>query len=177
MSGSSPPSSRAVIGSRRRACTGGLTNGKLAAQFPPPPVRLVYAASRTNSAATILQDPRGVIEHKLYWGGFDKIQEARYLEAILNSEAIREITEPLQSKGQKGARDFDKYILRAIPALEPSLQLHRELTAAAELAKEAAAGVELPENVYFVRARQLIRDALAEDGVADKTEGLVRRLI
>jgi hypothetical protein len=42
-------------------------NGKLTAQFPIAPLRLVYAKSGALPAACIIRDDHAVIDHKLYW--------------------------------------------------------------------------------------------------------------
>ena len=62
---------------------------KLGAQFPIPPLRIIYAASGTNPAACILRGSSAVIEHKLYWAPVSSEDEAAYLTAILNSETAR----------------------------------------------------------------------------------------
>ena len=70
---------------------------------------MTLAVARSSpAAAAILRDDPAAIEHKLYWAGVDTIEEARYLAAILGSEAARRKIEGLQSRGQWGARDFDK---------------------------------------------------------------------
>ena len=44
-------------------------------------------------------------------------------------------------------------------------------------AENVAATIPLKEGVYFVTARRQIREALAEDGVAGKIDGLVGELL
>jgi hypothetical protein len=104
--------------------------------------------------------------------------EARYLTALLNSETARSRTASLQSRGQWGARDFDKVMFTLpIPRFDASQTLHNELAAAAGEAERIAAAFELPETVKFQRARKLIRDALTESGVAPHIDELVARLL
>jgi hypothetical protein len=55
--------------------------------------------------------------------------------------------------------------------------LHQELASAAAHAEGVAAAVPLKEGTHFVRARQLIRQALQEDGVAARIDGLVVELL
>ena len=77
-----------------------------------------------------------------------------------------------------GARDFDKVIFELpIPAYEPSNALHQDLAATARVAEEVAASVTLPPAVHFVRTRSMVRGALLADGVGQKVEGLVVRLL
>jgi hypothetical protein len=104
--------------------------------------------------------------------------EARYLVAILNSETARKRVEAYQSRGQWGARDFDKVIFNLpIPRFDSKSDLHRGVAAAAAKAERVAAGVVLPEGVKFQRARALIRMALEEAGLAEEIDALVARLL
>jgi hypothetical protein len=151
--------------------------GKLASQFPMERLRVVYAASGTNPAACILREP-SVIEHKLYWSAPDSLGESRYLAAILNSETARKRGEARQSRGQWGARDFDKVVFNLpIPRFDSKIEVHRDLAAAAAKAEKIASAVELPEKAKFQRARGLVRNALIEDGVASAIDELVVRLL
>ncbi len=96
--------------------------GQLSSQFPIAPLRVVFAASGTLPAAMVLQDDRAVVEHKLYWSKPSSVGEAYYLCAILNSETARSRAERYQSRGQFGARDFDKVMFNLpIPIFKLSL--------------------------------------------------------
>ena len=58
--------------------------------------------------------------------------EGHFLAAVLNSEAARSRVAHLQSRGQWGARDFDKVVFELpIPAYDSSSALHQELVLAA----------------------------------------------
>jgi hypothetical protein len=150
--------------------------GKLSAQFPIPPVRVVYAASGTLPAAAVLRDTSAVVDCELYWAPAEG-DEARYLEAILNSETARSQVAARQSRGQWGARHFHKVMLDLpIPAFDGSAQLHRHLAALAEAAEGVASAVELPPGLSFVRARQLIRQAVWESGVGGQINAAVAEL-
>jgi hypothetical protein len=141
------------------------------------PIRIVYAASGTLPAAAVLRDPGTVVEHKLYWAAAEE-NEAYYLAAILNSEAARSRVAHLQSRGQWGARDFDKVIFELpIPAYEPSTALHQQLAATARLAEKVAESVTLSPGMHFVRMRSMVREALLADGVGQKVEVLVVTLL
>jgi len=153
-------------------------NGKLTAQFPMAPLRLVYSKAGSLPAACIIRDERAVIDHKLYWAKPDSEDEAHYLCAILNSETARSRAEKYQSRGQFGARDFDKVMFNLpIPLFKESEPLHRELAEAGALAELVAANVELKEGEKFQRARKRVRDALAEDGIGGDIEKLVEKLL
>ena len=152
--------------------------GQLSSQFPIAPVRVVYAASGTIPAAIVLKDNDAVIEHKLYWGRTTTIGEANYLASILNSETARARAERYQSRGQFGARDFDKVMFNLpIPLFSAAEPLHAELAQAGVRAEEVAAMVELIEGEKFQRARKRVREALAEEGIGGEIEKLVEKLL
>jgi hypothetical protein len=98
--------------------------------------------------------------------------------AILNSETARARAERYQSRGQFGARDFDKVMFNLpIPIFDAKQSLHRELAEAGAHAEAIAANVELKESEKFQRARKRVRDALAEDGIGGDIEKLVEKLL
>ena len=151
---------------------------ELSAQFPAAPLRITYAASGTIPAACIVEYGRFVFEHKLYWAAISARDEAQYLCTIINSEKTRSLIAHLQSRGQWGARDFDKVMFNLpIPRFEDGNALHQELSAAGAEAEKIAASIELPEDIKFRRARGMVRDALAADGIAKTVDGIVARLL
>lgn len=152
-------------------------HNELGAQFPIAPLRVVYAKAGTLPAACVLRDGQ-VIDHKLYWTAVGNEDEALFLTAILNSETARQRTAALQSRGQWGARDFDKVIFTLlIPRFDAASSLHVEISEAAREGESAASAVPLPQNVKFQRARKLIRDALIEAGIAPRVDTLVASLL
>jgi len=152
--------------------------GKLSAQFPVAPLRVMFAASGTLPAAVLIRDSETVAEHGLYWIAVETVDEGQYLMAILNSEAARARVQGLQAKGQWGARHFDKVMLTLpIPRFDRSVAVHAALATAGARAERVAAAVELPEGTKFVRARQSVRKALEADGVASEIDRLVGELL
>jgi len=152
--------------------------GKLATQFPIAPLRVVYTESGTNPAACILRNRSNVNGHKLYWAPVDNEDEASYLCIVLNCEVSRSRIEAYQSRGQWGARDFDKVMFNLpIPRFEAADPLHTDLAAAAAEAETIAAAVPIADGVKFQRARKLVRDALIDAGLAERIDGLVARLL
>ena len=152
--------------------------GKLSCQFPIAPIRVVYTKAGTNLAAATVRDETAVIDHKLYWAAAESVAEARYLCGVLNSEVLRARVAPYQSRGQWGARDFDKYVFNLpIPRFDEGFAPHRRIAEAARTAEDAADAVALEEGMYFTRARGRIRAALAEHGVAAELERLVTALL
>jgi hypothetical protein len=114
----------------------------------------------------------------LYWSAPSTEDEAAYLAVILNSETARSRISDLQARGQFGARHFDKVMFTLpIPRFEPENPLHKELAENGAAAEKLAAAVELPEGVKFQRARKLVRDALADAGIAQRIDNLVERLL
>jgi hypothetical protein len=100
------------------------------------------------------------------------------LLSILNSETARKRIASLQSRGQWGARDFDKVMFTLpIPVFDDKQKLHRELATTAEQAEAIASHAELPDGVKFQRARKLVRDALAEAGISQCVDKLVAQLL
>ena len=65
------------------------------------PVRVVYSGWGTPTAA-ILHDDDAIVDYKLFWIACKDTQEAHYLLAIINSDALYEAVTPLMSKGQFG---------------------------------------------------------------------------
>ncbi|MGH6842570.1 MAG: N-6 DNA methylase [Methylocella sp.] len=152
--------------------------GKLSAQFPLAPLRVVYAASGTNPAACILRTTMNVIDNSLYWTALRDKREAQFLTALFNSETTRSRIAAFQSRGQWGARHFHKVMFNLpIPRFEAKNHLHTDLAKAAREAETIAAAVPLPENTKFQRARGLIRAALKDASIAQKIDALVARLL
>lgn len=148
-------------------------------QFPAPVNRVVYTASGMYLAAARVNDPRAVIEHKLYWAPVSGIDEARYLTAILNSDVLTQLVRPLQGRGEHNPRDFDKYIFQLpIPLYDQTSPEHQQLVNLAERAEDVAQAVELPSDLAFQALRRRIRAALIDDGVGriinDLTEAVIR---
>lgn len=152
--------------------------GKLTSQFPLQPLRVVYAKAGMKAAAAVVRSARSVIDHKLYWMAPNDEAEARYLEAILNSETTRSRIEGLQSEGQFGPRDFDKVMFTLpIARFNASLALHQRIVGAALEAEQIAAAVSLDGLRGFQRIRKAIREALDESGVSSRIDGLVAELL
>lgn len=150
----------------------------LTGQFPPKTLRVIYGKAGMQPAACLVSDPRGVIDHKLYWAAVDTLAEGRYLTAILNSETARARIAHMQSRGEQGARDFDKLMFTLpIPRFDPRDPVHGDLVEAAERAEGVAAAVAIAPGTAFVAARKAVRTALAADGVAARIDGLVARLL
>jgi hypothetical protein len=152
--------------------------GELRKQFPPAEHRVVYSASGQHLAACRVDDPAAVIEHKLYWAASGSVEEAHYLCAVLNSEALADAVAPLQSRGQHNPRDFDMHVFALpFPLFDATTESHLHLAALAQRAEEVAAAVAIDAAWQFQKARRVTREALREDGVADDIDIAVSELI
>lgn len=153
-------------------------HNELSSQFPIASLRVVYAKAGTIAAACLVRDNRDVIDHKLYWASPQSENEGYFLSGILNSETARKKVASLQSRGQWGARDFDKVMFTLpIPRFDASQSLHGRLSEAGREAEAAAGQVEFPDGVKFQRARKLVRDALGGAGISQRIDSLVAELL
>lgn len=153
-------------------------HNQLGAQFPIRQLRVVYSKAGTLPAATIVRNTRSVIENTLYWWGPNSEDEAYYLIAILNSETARARIENVQARGQFGARHFDKAMFNLpIPAFDATVALHANLARDSRAAEQIAAAIALPADVPFQRARKLVREELAADGLSTRIDQLVEELL
>lgn len=146
--------------------------------FPSHPFASFTKKAGTLPAAAIVEDTRAVIDHKLYWTSVTTRKEGLYLAAILSSETARKKVETSQSRGQWGARHFDKVMFTLpIPRFDPKSSLHQELAAAGADAEKTAAKVDISDGMHFQTARRRVREALAESGVSKRIDELVSRLL
>ena len=128
-------------------------------------------------AAARISDPSVVIDHTLYWASAADVTEARFLTAVLNSDALLQAVRPLQARGEHNPRHFDKYVFQVpIPLFDSANPDHVDLAELAAHAEEVAAAVELPQ-VSFQAQRRRVREALDADGVAKQIDDLVRALL
>ena len=82
-------------------------------------MRVVYTKSGEPTAA-VIRDDKALIDHILYWIPCRDGDEANYLLAIINSNALQEAVQPFMSKGQFGARDLHKHLWKLpIPEYDP----------------------------------------------------------
>ena len=103
------------------------------------PVRLAYTKSGTPTAA-LIDDNDVIIDNLLFWVTCKNTDEAHYLLAIINSDALHEASKPLMSKGQFGARDLHKHLWKLpISEYDPANPLHAQTSAAGATASQAAA--------------------------------------
>ena len=147
------------------------------------PVRVVYT-SAGQPTASIIEDDDIVVDYKLFWVACMSLEEANYLLAIINSNALQEAVRPLMSKGQFGARDLQKHLWKLpIPEFDPAEELH---AAVAEAGATAAAVAKAKldqlreqrgDRLTITIARRELRMWLRESIEGRAVEEVVRELL
>ncbi len=151
---------------------------KLTHHFPIGPLRVAYGKSGNRLVSARIDDLRAVLGDKLYWAQASSLPEAQYLEVILNSEVLTRRVAPLQSRGQFGARDFDKYVFYVdIPSFQPDDPAHQAIADLGAQAEKVAGSVDLKEKIGFHAARESIRRALKSTGLEKALEAAVSDLL
>ena len=90
-------------------------------------VRIVYTESGQPTAA-IIRDNRAIVDRTLYQTVCQSEDEARYVLALINSNALAAATAPFMPKGLYGPRHFEKHGWKLpIPRYDPSDPLHTKL--------------------------------------------------
>jgi hypothetical protein len=141
---------------------------------------VLYSTSGTNISAAYVDRTllplRFLIDHKTYWGTFHTADEAHYLVAILNCEAVNEIIKPFQSLGLMGERDIHKKVLDVtFPPFDKDKPKHSDLVRLARAAATEAYRVvrlpafpnHLPRQRAYVR--QAVEDTMKEIDAVVKT--------
>lgn len=149
----------------------------LSGQFPTQPYRVVYSKSGMYLAAAVVAGP-AVIDHSLYWGTANSHDEARYLEAILNSDTVTQRIRPLQARGEHNPRHYDKYVWRVpIPIFNADDANHMRLVQLAIEAEQLAAGVSLPSGKKFETLRRRVREAIVNTQTGQEIEAVVSTVL
>ena len=146
------------------------------------PVRIVYTRSGVPTAA-LLPDAHTLIDTTAYWITCKDLQEAYYLLAIINSDALYEMVKPLMSKGQFGARDLHKHLWKlSIPEFDLDDPLHVAVSEAGEAAAEGAADQlaqlhQERDRVTVTIARRELRKWLRQSPEGQAVEDAAGRLL
>ncbi len=113
------------------------------------PLRVIYTKSGEPTAA-ILQDDAAFVENVLFWISCIDTNEAHYLLAIINSDALYQAVKPLMPKGQFGARHLQKHLWKLpIPEFDAGVPLHQEIADAG-----AAAALGASQRLAELRAQR-----------------------
>ncbi len=147
------------------------------------PVRVIYTKAGQPTAA-ILHDDAAFAENVLFWIACKDIQEANYLLAIINSNALYEAATPLMNKGQFGVRDLHKHLWKLpIPEFDVGDQLHVSLSKAGQRAAAGAAErlaelrAERGDRLTVTIARRELRAWLRKSAEGAAVEGVVQSLL
>ena len=90
--------------------------------------RIAYTTQGEPTAA-IIKDNYSVLDHKLFQTVCQSEEEAHYVLAIINSNALSTAAEMFMTKGLYGARDFHKHGWKLpIPRYDASVALHTRLS-------------------------------------------------
>ena len=146
------------------------------------PVSVIHTDAGYPTAA-LLSGDTVLVDSPLYWVTCRDDQEARYLVAIINSDALYEAVAPLMPKGQFGARHLHKHLWKLrIPEFDPEDPLHIAVRAAGEAAVQGAA--QQLDRLYQDRdrvtgtiARREIRKWLRESAEGRAVEAAVAQLL
>ena len=150
---------------------------KLSRQLPAAGYRVVYGGSVMYMAAALATDPSAVIEHQLYWGLTENLAEARFLIAILNSDAVTMALRRMQRQGEHNPRHVGKKVFRLpIPHYNARDASHVQLAELAARAEEVARATPLPDTRFELQ-RKHIRRALEHEGVAADINAIVKRML
>ena len=145
-------------------------------------VRVVYTRSGTPTAALLPIDEI-LVDTTAYWVTCKNVEEANYLLAVINSQALYEEAQEFMSKGQFGARDLHKHLWKLpIPEFDEGEPAHVAISDAGRVAAEGAA-----ERLSQLRgerdrltvtvARREIRKWLAGSEQGRAVEALVGELL
>ena len=148
------------------------------------PFRIVYTSGGEPTAA-LLSDDDAVIDKRLYWIACKDMQEANYLLAIINSDALATAVNPLTTPNWTGkTRDLQKHLWKLpIPEFDGDNLLHATLAKAGE---RVAAGVaerlaelraERGDRLTVTIARRELRAWLRGSAEGAAVEGAVGRLL
>ena len=145
-------------------------------------IRIVYGGWGAPTAALLYEDD-AIVDYKLFWVTCRDAQEAFYLLAIINSDALYEMVTPLMSKGQFGARDLQKQLWKLpIAEFNSEESLHATVSRAGRVASEGAAEqlAQLRKRrgrVTVTIARREIRKWLRESTEGKAVEEAVEKLL
>ena len=110
---------------------------------------MVYTSSGQPTAA-ILYDDTDLVENVLFWVACRDTNEANYLLAIINSEALYDTVYGIMPKGQFGARHLHKHLWKLrIPKFDPTHKLHADIAEAG-----ASAAVRAGEQLAELREKR-----------------------
>ena len=149
-------------------------------------VRVAYTTQGEPTAA-IIKDKYSVLDHKLFQTICQSEEEAHYVLAIINSNALTTAAETFMTKGLYGARDFHKHGWKLpIPRYDATEPLHLQLSELGASAEQQCAGLiansdipsNPPGNTQSRAARSLLHHEWQPNSTTAQTiEGAVAKLL
>lgn len=151
--------------------------GKLKSQFPPGEHRVAYTGRGEIVTAARISNPKAIVDHALYWAGFESPEEALYVVGVINTQALHTRIVNALSKGLFGGRNIHRApFLIPWPQFDADDDLHTAIAREAAHAEQVAAGAD-GRSGGIAAARRRVRAALEADGVAARLEALVEELL
>ena len=146
-------------------------------------IRVIYSSSGFPTAA-MLEGNTALSDSTLYWIDCKSSDEAHYLLAIINSDALKDAVNPFMARGQFGARHLQKHLWKLpIPEYDGSDALHASISAAGRSAAEGAARElarlrdERGEDISVRIARRELRAWLRSSEEGKHVEEAVAKLL
>ena len=148
------------------------------------PIRVVYTEAGQPTAA-LLSDDKALVDISLYWIRCRTIEEANYLLAIINSDALATAVNKYTVPNWAGnTRHLHKHLWKLpIPQFDPAQQLHATLADAGATAATAAAQeltrirTQWGERFSVTIARRELRKWLRASAEGRAVEAAVARLL
>ena len=146
-------------------------------------VRVLYNQSGAPTAA-LLDNDAALVDYTLYWVACKDVNEANYLVAVINSQALSAAVAPLMPKGQFGARHLQKHLWKLpIPEFDPARELHATIAEAGAMAGAAAQNkleelrIQRGDRLTVAVARRELREWLRASAEGQAVEAAVGRLL
>ena len=147
-------------------------------------VRVVYA-SAGQPTASIISDDNAIIDYKLFWVPCKSFEEANYLLAVVNSDALAiDVNKYTTPNWAGNTRDVQKHLWKLpIPEYDPAQELHVRISQAGERAAAGAAArleqlrQERGERLTVTIARRELRAWLRSSPEGAAVEAAVGQLL
>ena len=147
------------------------------------PIRIVYTSAGRPTAARLTDDD-ALVESKLFWVACRNTQEANYLLAVINSDALAAGVNKYTTPNWSGnTRDLQKHLWKLpIPQFDPRRRRHAAVADAGKAAAEGAARrlaalQDARPRLTSTVARRELRKWLAESDEGRAVEDAVGRLL
>ena len=153
-------------------------NGKLSSQLGRTGECVAYNKAGGALYAARIPDDGRIMHDTVYYVGCRSRAEARFLEAVLNSEALR----PAFLQARRNGMDFAAHPWKTmpIPRYDGSRAEHRSLSrlaGRAERVAERACAGEAAKGATGAQARRAVAEALRRDGVSGEIDAACSKIL